>query len=150
AMHKKFTFDDPEDSYWNENGLKSNNFFDDVGSKQVAARAAMANLFDADSPFAAGRGPPKGLHGKPPMVGQDRGGRGDGPASISRHSPETVASTSGRTEPLNNSSRRLSIDQQMTPTIMKVAVEEIGSSSVADDIVTTTTSMQLGGGGMMG
>lgn len=34
-MHKKFTFDDPEDSYWNENGQKSNNFFDDVGSRQV-------------------------------------------------------------------------------------------------------------------
>lgn len=71
-MHKKFTFDDPEDSYWNENGQKSNNFFDDVGSRQVrsktslhhikvhrhciqvAARAAMANLFDVDSPFAPG------------------------------------------------------------------------------------------------
>ncbi|GMS80031.1 hypothetical protein PENTCL1PPCAC_2206 [Pristionchus entomophagus] len=150
GMHKKFTFDDPEDSYWNENGQKSNNFFDDVGSRQVAARAAMANLFDADSPFAAGRGPPK-EQGKGPMDGKERGGRGDGPTSVSMSSPEGGGS-SGKTDTFNTSSRRLSIDPQMTPTVMKVAVEQIGSISLTDEMVTSTTT-EIGErkeGGMMG
>ncbi|KAF8384210.1 spe-39 [Pristionchus pacificus] len=138
AMHKKFTFDDPEDSYWNENGQKSNNFFDDVGSRQVAARAAMANLFDADSPFAAGRVPPK-QPGKGPLGGQERGGRGDGPASVSNTSPYGGGS-SGKTDSFNTSTRRLSFDQQMTPTIMKQAVEQIGSTSMTDEMVTSTTT----------
>ena len=34
---KKFTFDDPEDSYWNEsgNGSTASSLFDDLPSKQV-------------------------------------------------------------------------------------------------------------------
>uniref|UniRef100_A0A1I7XMD6 Vps16_C domain-containing protein n=1 Tax=Heterorhabditis bacteriophora TaxID=37862 RepID=A0A1I7XMD6_HETBA len=47
ALHKKkFTFDDPEDSYWNESGSNSSSLFDDLPSKQWAARTAMDNLFD--------------------------------------------------------------------------------------------------------
>ncbi|CAI4222536.1 unnamed protein product [Auanema sp. JU1783] len=43
---KKFTFDDPEDSYWNESGSNSSSLFDDLPSKQWAARAAVDSLFD--------------------------------------------------------------------------------------------------------
>ncbi|PAV69142.1 hypothetical protein WR25_05792 isoform B [Diploscapter pachys] len=45
---KKFTFDDPEDSYWNEsgNGSTASSLFDDLPSKQWAARVAVDNLFD--------------------------------------------------------------------------------------------------------
>ncbi|PAV69221.1 hypothetical protein WR25_01562 isoform B [Diploscapter pachys] len=45
---KKFTFDDPEDSYWNEsgNGSTASSLFDDLPSKQWAARIAVDNLFD--------------------------------------------------------------------------------------------------------
>ncbi|KIH60487.1 hypothetical protein ANCDUO_09265 [Ancylostoma duodenale] len=35
-IKKKFTFDDPEDSYWNESGSNSSSLFDDLPSKQVA------------------------------------------------------------------------------------------------------------------
>ncbi|GMR58983.1 hypothetical protein PMAYCL1PPCAC_29178 [Pristionchus mayeri] len=137
AMHKKFTFDDPEDSYWNENGQKSNNFFDDVGSRQVAARAAMANLFDPDSPFTTGHGP--NVKGRGKVDSEERGGRGDGPATLSITSPEGGGS-SGKTDTLNASSRRLSIHHQITPTIMKKAVETIGSTSLTDEVMTSTTT----------
>ncbi|XGW07468.1 hypothetical protein V3C99_010556 [Haemonchus contortus] len=45
-IKKKFTFDDPEDSYWNESGSNSSSLFDDLPSKQWAARAAVDNLFE--------------------------------------------------------------------------------------------------------
>ncbi|KAJ1366766.1 hypothetical protein KIN20_027522 [Parelaphostrongylus tenuis] len=45
-IKKKFTFDHPEDSYWNESGSNSSSLFDDLPSKQWAARAAVDSLFD--------------------------------------------------------------------------------------------------------
>ncbi|EYC36258.1 hypothetical protein Y032_0914g3028 [Ancylostoma ceylanicum] len=52
-IKKKFTFDDPEDSYWNESGSNSSSLFDDLPSKQWAARAAVDNLFDQREVFSA-------------------------------------------------------------------------------------------------
>lgn len=37
-IKKKFTFDDPEDSYWNESGSNSSSLFDDLPSKQVSSQ----------------------------------------------------------------------------------------------------------------
>ncbi|KAH7715078.1 SPE-39 protein [Aphelenchoides avenae] len=45
--HRKFTFDDPEDSYWNEqNAATSTSFFADVNSNASIARQALDELFD--------------------------------------------------------------------------------------------------------
>ncbi|KAK5978209.1 Spermatogenesis-defective protein 39 [Trichostrongylus colubriformis] len=51
-IKKKFTFDDPEDSYWNESGSNSSSLFDDLPSKQWAARAAVDNLFEQREQFS--------------------------------------------------------------------------------------------------
>ncbi|VDO18576.1 unnamed protein product [Heligmosomoides polygyrus] len=52
-IKKKFTFDNPEDSYWNESGSNSSSLFDDLPSKQWAARAAVDNLFEVREVFSA-------------------------------------------------------------------------------------------------
>ncbi|KHN76831.1 Spermatogenesis-defective protein 39 [Toxocara canis] len=51
AAHRKFTFDDPEDSYWNQNARSS--FFDDAPSTSnaAAARAALDELFETQIRF---------------------------------------------------------------------------------------------------
>ncbi|CAI2353600.1 unnamed protein product [Caenorhabditis sp. 36 PRJEB53466] len=48
AMRRKFTFELPEDSYWNEADSNSSGLFDDLQSKQLQARAAVDNLFGGD------------------------------------------------------------------------------------------------------
>ncbi|VDN05054.1 unnamed protein product [Thelazia callipaeda] len=53
AAHRKFTFDDPEDSYWNENGpltipISAEN---PSTSNVIAARAALENLFESQARF---------------------------------------------------------------------------------------------------
>uniref|UniRef100_A0A0N5AJU2 Vps16_C domain-containing protein n=1 Tax=Syphacia muris TaxID=451379 RepID=A0A0N5AJU2_9BILA len=51
AAHKKFTFDDPEDSYWNSNGTLTSALFGDMSlsSNTIAARAALEDLFDSSA-----------------------------------------------------------------------------------------------------
>lgn len=48
AARRKFTFDNPEDSYWNVNGPVTVSLFDDSPSTSsaAAARAALENLFE--------------------------------------------------------------------------------------------------------
>lgn len=48
SYRKKFTFDNPEDSYWNESDSAGSSYFDDLQSKQLKARAAVDNLFGQD------------------------------------------------------------------------------------------------------
>uniref|UniRef100_A0A8R1HLQ7 Uncharacterized protein n=1 Tax=Caenorhabditis japonica TaxID=281687 RepID=A0A8R1HLQ7_CAEJA len=48
ALRRKFTFEHPEDSYWNESDSNSSGLFDDLQSKQLQARAAVDNLFGGD------------------------------------------------------------------------------------------------------
>ncbi|CCD72490.1 Spermatogenesis-defective protein 39 [Caenorhabditis elegans] len=48
ALRRKFTFELPEDSYWNESDSNSSGLFDDLQSKQLQARAAVDNLFGGD------------------------------------------------------------------------------------------------------
>ncbi|CAI5451973.1 unnamed protein product [Caenorhabditis angaria] len=48
TLRRKFTFDNPEDSYWNESDSNSSSLFDDLQSKQLQARAAVDNLFGGD------------------------------------------------------------------------------------------------------
>uniref|UniRef100_A0A915PVG5 Vps16 C-terminal domain-containing protein n=1 Tax=Setaria digitata TaxID=48799 RepID=A0A915PVG5_9BILA len=52
AAHRKFTFDDPEDSYWNSSGRI---FTDDNSSfnNAAAARAALENLFECKIRFGS-------------------------------------------------------------------------------------------------
>uniref|UniRef100_F1L335 VPS33B-interacting protein n=1 Tax=Ascaris suum TaxID=6253 RepID=F1L335_ASCSU len=53
AAHRKFTFDDPEDSYWNQNARSA--FFDDAPSTSnaAAARAALDELFETQVRFGS-------------------------------------------------------------------------------------------------
>lgn len=53
AAHRKFTFDDPEDSYWNANGPLASSLFDDIPSTSnaAAARAALEDLFESQVRF---------------------------------------------------------------------------------------------------
>ncbi|CAB3396838.1 unnamed protein product [Caenorhabditis bovis] len=57
---RKFTFENPEDSYWNETDSNSSSLFDDLQSKQHQARAAVDNLFGGDEtpkPFVRPKNP---------------------------------------------------------------------------------------------
>lgn len=55
AAHRKFTFDDPADSYWNANGPVTVSVFDDVPSTSnvAAARAALEDLFESKIRFGS-------------------------------------------------------------------------------------------------
>ncbi|VDD91543.1 unnamed protein product [Enterobius vermicularis] len=72
AAHKKFNFDDPEDSYWNTSGTSTSEFFEDpplasnavrssffpeeflnVEQLEAAARAALEDLFESQVRFGA-------------------------------------------------------------------------------------------------
>ncbi|VDN17172.1 unnamed protein product [Gongylonema pulchrum] len=58
AAHRKFTFDDPADSYWNANGPANVSLFGDVPSTSnaAAARAALEDLFESRIPFGSDDG----------------------------------------------------------------------------------------------
>ncbi|CAJ0586224.1 unnamed protein product, partial [Mesorhabditis spiculigera] len=58
AYHNRFNFDDPQDSYWNENGSAASSIFDDIRSKQESARVALDDLF-AETPRPAQVNTPK-------------------------------------------------------------------------------------------
>lgn len=40
AAHKKFNFDDPEDSYWNTSGTSTSEFFEDPPLASNAVRSS--------------------------------------------------------------------------------------------------------------
>uniref|UniRef100_A0A7E4UV39 Vps16_C domain-containing protein n=1 Tax=Panagrellus redivivus TaxID=6233 RepID=A0A7E4UV39_PANRE len=57
-VHKKFTFDDPEDSYWNESA--STSFFEDPKEAASAARLALASLAESRDNFSGSARPAAG------------------------------------------------------------------------------------------
>ncbi|CAP36333.1 Protein CBR-SPE-39 [Caenorhabditis briggsae] len=72
ALRRKFTFELPEDSYWNESDSNSSGLFDDLQSKQLQARAAVDNLFGGEEtpkPYVPPLNPsPTPANGAPPKV----------------------------------------------------------------------------------
>lgn len=52
AAHRKFTFDDPEDSYWNQNARSA--FFDDAPSTSNAVSYSSLHLTPLKQAFCYG------------------------------------------------------------------------------------------------
>lgn len=122
-LKKKFTFDDPQDSYWNESGSNSSSLFDDLPSKQWAARAALDNLFEsAETPKA-----------RPVLSGAPDAHTGGGDAAVKLASAPTQARDKIVDEFINNRTSALKIDNTSSPNKAPSVVSECSISSLPSD-----------------